>query len=190
MDGRRASAATVDARNCDPAQGWSIRYPVGASCRRRLRGKSKEIPGLQPLLWSFASWQGRITRPQSPASLSIYRSMLDPKINRHFEVFDPVDFLPVLSQRIPDKEVRVTQSAKSPLWNCTAPRQTRCPSSQKPLTGKAVTSQNPSHALQNARRHGGLFCGSRSIRSLGTHPRTLRDKTEMGPFGLGNPKRH
>jgi len=34
---------------------------------------------------------------QPPASLPIYRSKLNPKINRNFEVFDPVDFLAVLS---------------------------------------------------------------------------------------------
>ena len=32
---------------------------------------------------------------------------LNPKINRNFEVFDPVDFLAVLSQHIPDKGVQM-----------------------------------------------------------------------------------
>ena len=40
---------------------------------------------------------------ESPTDTIIYRSRLNPKINRNFEVFDPVDFLAVLSQHIPDK---------------------------------------------------------------------------------------
>jgi len=38
-----------------------------------------------------------------PHDTVIYRSRLNPKINRNFEVFDPVDFLATLSQHIPDK---------------------------------------------------------------------------------------
>jgi len=40
---------------------------------------------------------------ESPQDTVIYRSKLNPKINRNFEVFAPVDFLAVLSQHIPDK---------------------------------------------------------------------------------------
>ena len=43
---------------------------------------------------------------ESPTDTIIYRSKLNPKINRNFEVFDPVDFLAVLSQHIPDKGCR------------------------------------------------------------------------------------
>ena len=42
-----------------------------------------------------------------PHDTVIYRSRLNPKINRNFEVFDPVDFLAVLSQHIPDKGVQM-----------------------------------------------------------------------------------
>ena len=44
---------------------------------------------------------------ESPNNTIIYRSKLNPKINRNFEVFDPVDFLAVLSQHIPDKGVQM-----------------------------------------------------------------------------------
>ncbi len=44
---------------------------------------------------------------ESPTVTIIYRSRLNPKINRNFEVFDPVDFLAVLSQHIPDKGVQM-----------------------------------------------------------------------------------
>ena len=40
---------------------------------------------------------------EHPCDTVIYRSRPNPKINRNFEVFDPVDFLAVLSQHIPDK---------------------------------------------------------------------------------------
>ena len=42
---------------------------------------------------------------ESPTDTVIYRSKLNPKINRNFEIFDPVDFLATLSQHIPDKGV-------------------------------------------------------------------------------------
>ena len=44
---------------------------------------------------------------ESPTDTIIYRSRLNRKINRNFEVFDPVDFLAVLSQHIPDKGVQM-----------------------------------------------------------------------------------
>lgn len=44
---------------------------------------------------------------ESPTDTVIYRSKLNPKINRNFEIFDPVDFLAVLSQHIPDKGVQM-----------------------------------------------------------------------------------
>ncbi len=40
---------------------------------------------------------------KSPTDTIIYRSKLNPKIHRNFEIFDPVDFLAVPSQYIPDK---------------------------------------------------------------------------------------
>jgi hypothetical protein len=36
----------------------------------------------------------------------IYRSRLNPKINRNFEVFTPTDVLAAITQHIPDKEAR------------------------------------------------------------------------------------
>jgi len=39
---------------------------------------------------------------ESPNDIIIYRSKLYPKINRNFEVLDPVDFLAVLSQHLSD----------------------------------------------------------------------------------------
>ncbi len=46
---------------------------------------------------------------ESPTDTIIYRSKLNPKINRNFEVFDPVDFLAVLSQHIPDKNFQMVR---------------------------------------------------------------------------------
>jgi len=46
---------------------------------------------------------------ESPTDTVIYRSKLNPKINRNFEVFDPVDFLATLSQHIPDKGVQMVR---------------------------------------------------------------------------------
>ena len=40
---------------------------------------------------------------EHPHDTVIYRSRLNPKINRNFEVFEPADFLAVLSQHIPDR---------------------------------------------------------------------------------------
>ena len=44
---------------------------------------------------------------EHPKDTVIYRSRLNPKINRNFQIFDPVDFLAVLSQHIPDKGVQM-----------------------------------------------------------------------------------
>ena len=46
---------------------------------------------------------------ESPTDIVIYRSTLNPKINRNFEIFDPVDFLATLSQHIPDKGVQMVR---------------------------------------------------------------------------------
>ena len=46
---------------------------------------------------------------ESPTDIIIYRSKLNPKINRNFEVFDTVDFLAVLSQHIPDKNFQMVR---------------------------------------------------------------------------------
>lgn len=40
---------------------------------------------------------------ESPQDTLVYRSKLNPKVHRNFEVFAPVEFLAVLSQYIPDK---------------------------------------------------------------------------------------
>ena len=46
---------------------------------------------------------------ESPTDTVNYRSKLNPKINRNFEIFDPVDFLATLSQHIPDKGVQMVR---------------------------------------------------------------------------------
>ena len=46
---------------------------------------------------------------ESPTDTIIYRSKLNPKINRNFEVFDPVDFLAIVSQHIPDKGAQMVR---------------------------------------------------------------------------------
>ena len=46
---------------------------------------------------------------ESPTDTVNYRSKLNPKINRNFEVFDPVDFLTIVSQHIPDQGVRMVR---------------------------------------------------------------------------------
>jgi hypothetical protein len=43
------------------------------------------------------------TTLESPTDLVIYRSRLNAKINRNFEVFTPIDFLAAITQHIPDK---------------------------------------------------------------------------------------
>jgi len=40
---------------------------------------------------------------ESPGDIVIYRSRLNAKINRNFEVFTPTDFLAAITQHIPDK---------------------------------------------------------------------------------------
>ncbi len=42
---------------------------------------------------------------ESPTDTVIYRSKLNPKINRNFEVFTPPEFLAAITQHIPDKGV-------------------------------------------------------------------------------------
>ena len=41
-----------------------------------------------------------------PADIVIYRSRLNAKINRNFEVFTATDFLAAITQHIPDKGAR------------------------------------------------------------------------------------
>ena len=43
---------------------------------------------------------------ESPSDNVIYRSRLNAKINRNFEVFTPTDFLAAVTQHIPDKASR------------------------------------------------------------------------------------
>jgi hypothetical protein len=40
---------------------------------------------------------------ESPTDMVIYRSRLNAKINRNFEVFSPTDFLAAITQHISDK---------------------------------------------------------------------------------------
>lgn len=56
------------------------------------------------LWWFFHIEQLQVQPHVAPI---IYRSKLNAKIDRNFEVFDPVDFLAVLSQHIPDKGVQM-----------------------------------------------------------------------------------
>jgi hypothetical protein len=46
---------------------------------------------------------------ESPGDLVIYRSRLNAKINRNFEVFTPTDFLAAITQHIPDKGVQMVR---------------------------------------------------------------------------------
>ena len=46
---------------------------------------------------------------ESPTDTVIYRSKLNPKINRNFEVFDPVDSLATLARHIPDQGARMVR---------------------------------------------------------------------------------
>ena len=44
---------------------------------------------------------------ESPTDTVLYRSRLNPKINRNFEVFTPTDFLAAITQHIPDKSAQM-----------------------------------------------------------------------------------
>jgi hypothetical protein len=46
---------------------------------------------------------------ESPADIVIYRSRLNAKINRNFEVFTPTDFLAAITQHIPDKGAQMVR---------------------------------------------------------------------------------
>ncbi|MFM7102551.1 MAG: transposase, partial [Verrucomicrobiota bacterium] len=46
---------------------------------------------------------------ESPGDTVIYRSRLNPKIHRNFEVFTPVDFLATIAQHIPDKGAQMVR---------------------------------------------------------------------------------
>ncbi len=46
---------------------------------------------------------------ESPGDLVIYRSRLNAKINRNFEVFTPTDFLAAITQHIPDKGAQMVR---------------------------------------------------------------------------------
>jgi hypothetical protein len=46
---------------------------------------------------------------ESPGDMVIYRSRLNAKINRNFEVFTPTDFLAVITQHIPDKGAQMVR---------------------------------------------------------------------------------
>ena len=46
---------------------------------------------------------------ESPGDTIIYRSKLNAKINRNFEVFSPVDFLAAITQHIPDKGAQMVR---------------------------------------------------------------------------------
>jgi hypothetical protein len=44
---------------------------------------------------------------QAPKDTVIYRSRLNPKINRNFEIFTPTDFLAAITQHIPDESAQM-----------------------------------------------------------------------------------
>lgn len=46
---------------------------------------------------------------ESPTDTVIYRSRLNPKINRNFQVFTPTDFLAAITQHIPDKGAQMVR---------------------------------------------------------------------------------
>jgi len=46
---------------------------------------------------------------ESPGDMVIYRSRLNAKINRNFEVFTPTDFLAAITQHIPDKGAQMVR---------------------------------------------------------------------------------
>lgn len=46
---------------------------------------------------------------ESPTDMIIYRSKLNAKINRNFEVFTPTDFLAAITQHIPDKGTQMVR---------------------------------------------------------------------------------
>ena len=46
---------------------------------------------------------------ESPTDIVIYRSRLNAKINRNFEVFSPTDFLAAITQHIPDKGAQMVR---------------------------------------------------------------------------------
>ena len=46
---------------------------------------------------------------ESPTDLVIYRSRLNAKINRNFEVFTPTEFLAAITQHIPDKGAQMVR---------------------------------------------------------------------------------
>ncbi|MFM8360669.1 MAG: transposase, partial [Verrucomicrobiota bacterium] len=46
---------------------------------------------------------------ESPGDTVLYRSRLNPKIHRNFEVFTPVDFLATIAQHIPDKGAQMVR---------------------------------------------------------------------------------
>ena len=72
---------------------------------------------------------------ESPGDIVIYRSRLNAKINRNFEVFTATDFLAAITQHIPDKGAQmvryygwysnkmrgVRQRGLPPSWSSAAP---------------------------------------------------------------------
>ena len=59
-----------------------------------------------PLLAPREPEQPRCACLEWPADIVIYRSRLNAKINRNFEVFTATDFLAAITQHIPDKGAR------------------------------------------------------------------------------------
>ena len=57
---------------------------------------------------------------ESPTDIVIYRSRLNAKINRNFEVFSPTDFLAAITQHIPDPGRRWSATTAGTATRCAA----------------------------------------------------------------------
>lgn len=78
-----------------------------------------------------------------PRDTVIFRSRLNPKINRNFEVFDPVDLLAVLSQHIPDKGVQMIR-----YYGLSSNKMRGCRSRANPLASVPWPKGSPPQPLQ------------------------------------------
>ena len=80
---------------------------------------------------------------ESPADTIIYRSKLNPKINRNFEVFTPTDFLAAITQHIPDKGAQMVRYYG---WYSNKMRGQR----HRTQNGGAAPAQHPAAARETA----------------------------------------
>jgi hypothetical protein len=80
---------------------------------------------------------------ESPIDTVIYRSKLNAKINRNFEVFSPTDFLAAITQHIPDKGAQMVRYCG---WYCmrAAPQK---PARERPGSRRELPVGTPAVAL-------------------------------------------